>query len=65
MYDIDGTELVPGDRVLWCEYSRYGGLGFYYVHSFTPKMVRISNEQGGQVYSVVSPGRLIKTLRQL
>lgn len=59
--DFVGTELNVGDRVVHGVGGRYGGLsGPYFVHSFTPKMVRLARNIGGGVSTIVPPSNLAK-----
>ncbi|PLP55524.1 hypothetical protein CYK37_29995 [Mesorhizobium loti] len=64
MKDYIGNVLAEGDRVVHGVGGRYGGLsGPYYVHSFTPKMVRLSRATGvgAQVSTTVPPTNLVRT----
>lgn len=60
--DYIGQPLSEDDRVVHGVGGRYGGLGGpYYIHSFTPKMVRISREPYAEKHiSIVPPGNLVK-----
>jgi len=62
MKDYIQQDLQVGDRVVHGVGGRYGGLsGPYYVHSFTPKMVRISSKPDAEkAYSCVPSGNLVK-----
>lgn len=63
MKDFVGINLVEGDRVVHGVGGRYGGLsGPYYVHSFTPKMVRLSRSAGVEalVSTTVPPTNLVR-----
>lgn len=65
MQDYVGQQLNPGDRVVHGVGGRHGGLsGPYFVHSFTPKMVRLSrryNADGmASVSTTVPPHNLVK-----
>lgn len=60
--DFIGRPLNVEDRVVHGVGGRYAGLsGPYYVHSFTPKMVRIAREPYAEKhYSIVPPSNLVK-----
>lgn len=61
MKDYIGQPLSQGDRVVHGVGGRYGGLsGPYFVHSFTPKMVRIGRNAGGEFSKIVPSGNLVK-----
>lgn len=61
MKDFSGQTLETGDRVVHARSGRGGGFtGKFYVHSFTPEMVRISRGKGGDPWSTVNPTNLVK-----
>lgn len=60
--DFIDQPLAVGDRVVHGVGGRYAGLsGPYYVHSFTPKMVRIARQPYAEKhYSIVPSSNLVK-----
>lgn len=61
MQDYVKQDLAVGDRVVHGVGGRSGGLsGPYTVHSFTPKMVRLSRSPVGAVSTTVPPYNLVK-----
>lgn len=65
MKDFVGQSLIVGDRVVHGVGGRRGGLsGPYYVHSFTPKMVRLSRkwEVGAKPSTIVPASNLVKVI---
>lgn len=62
MKDFIGQELSVGDRVVHGVGGRYGGLdGPYYIHSFSPKQVRICRAKSrDKVAACVPSANLVK-----
>lgn len=59
MKDVCGNELAIGDKVV-ATVSNYEELRVMYVHSFTPKKMRLSKTVGGEAYSVKFPSQVCK-----
>lgn len=57
--DFRGKELAVGDKVA-ATVSTYESLQLAYVHSFTPKMIRLCRKVGGEVTGRKAPSQLAK-----
>lgn len=57
--DFRGKVLDVGDKVA-ATVSTYESLQLAYVHSFTPKMIRLCYVEGGEVTSRKAPHQLVK-----
>ncbi|EBQ4063364.1 hypothetical protein BA096_01255 [Salmonella enterica] len=57
--DFRGKDLAVGDKVA-ATVSTYESLQLAYVHSFTPKMIRLCHVVGGEVISRKAPCQLAK-----
>ena len=57
--DFLGNPLAVGDKVV-ATVSTYESLQIAYVHSFTPKMIRLSRQKDGEVTSRKAPCQIAK-----
>lgn len=57
--DFRGKPLAVGDKVA-ATVSTYESLQLAYVHSFTPKMVRLCRQMGDDVTARKAPSQLAK-----
>lgn len=59
MFDFRGKPLAVGDKVA-ATVSTYESLQLAYVHSFTPKMIRLCRVRDGEVTGRKAPSQLVK-----